>query len=551
MSPNVEHQFSVTGEADARHEIEETVHTVLYPGTEVMTDVGGLHFKHAGKSVLVPQPSDDPSDPLNWSVWWKMVIMAGMCITTFNWTVGPLAISSQVPYYVAEWDSSLPDVIQFVGVSILVLGFSNFFWVPIGRAYGRRPLALMANLMNIASMIWRAQAKSYGSFMGACVVTGIACGPSETLPGMLVTDVMFLHQRGFYMSLYLWIAWSGTLIGPVIAGVMSDRYGWRSFWWLCTAIAVFSLLFQVFLMPETRWGERHVGIAHDVVAEPSGFDATEGKTDIRLEEAAQQSTNVNEVVIRLTGKPSKAQFSPWGKFDKTNAAGIFPALIMPFRLFAYPIVVWSSFVFSWAASMLVIINVTQSQAFAGPPWNMSATDVGYTNFGAIVGAALSLVVAGPLSDWVSAFLTRRNKGIREPEMRLLALFPFAVSCLLGGILVAVGYQHQWSWRAIVIGGYSLLGLVIPALSAISLTYAIDCYKPVAGEILVAATMVKNLWAYGMTRFFNNWIVDAGYVTPIMTDTALAIFFAGLAIPLYFVGKRLRGWTKDSPAHREI
>lgn len=40
--------------------------------------------------------------------------MAGMCITTFNWTVGPLAISSQVPYYVAEWDSSLPDVIQFV-----------------------------------------------------------------------------------------------------------------------------------------------------------------------------------------------------------------------------------------------------------------------------------------------------------------------------------------------------------------------------------------------------------------------------------------------------
>lgn len=80
---------------------------------------------------------------------------------------------------------------------------------------------------------------------------------------------------------------------------------------------------------------------------------------------------------------------------------------------------------------------------------------------------------------------------------------------------------------------------------------IDCYKPVAGEILVAATMVKNLWAYGMTRFFNNWIVDVGYITPIMVDTGLAIFFVGLAIPLFFVGKRFRRWTKDSPAHREI
>lgn len=153
--------------------------------------------------MLVPQPSDDPADPLNWSFMWKMLSMVGMVITTFSWTVGPLAISSQVPYYMMEWNRSLPDVIQFVshnvlssilhranleskiGVSILVLGFSNFMWVPIGRVFGRRPMAFLANLLNIASMVWRAEAKSYGSFMGACVLTGIACGPSETLPGMV------------------------------------------------------------------------------------------------------------------------------------------------------------------------------------------------------------------------------------------------------------------------------------------------------------------------------------------------------------------------------
>lgn len=43
-----------------------------------------------------------------------MLSMLGMVITTFSWTVGPLAISSQVPYYMAEWNSSLPDTIQFV-----------------------------------------------------------------------------------------------------------------------------------------------------------------------------------------------------------------------------------------------------------------------------------------------------------------------------------------------------------------------------------------------------------------------------------------------------
>ena len=64
-------------------------------------------------------------------------------------------------------------------------------------------------------------------------------------------------------------------------------------------------------------------------------------------------------------------------------------------------------------------------------------------------------------------------------------------------------------------------------------------------------MVKNLWAYGMTRYFNVWIVEAGYVVPIMTDTALAMFFILLAIPVYFVGKRFRGWTKNSSVHREL
>lgn len=82
--------------------------------TDYLSIVGELHFKHSGRNVLVPQPSDDPADPLNWSFMWKMLSMAGMAITTFSWTVGPLSISSQVPYYMMEWNRSLPDVIQFV-----------------------------------------------------------------------------------------------------------------------------------------------------------------------------------------------------------------------------------------------------------------------------------------------------------------------------------------------------------------------------------------------------------------------------------------------------
>lgn len=46
-------------------QLEQELHTEIYPGTEIMIDVGTHRFvKSQGQSVLVPQPSDDEHDPL-------------------------------------------------------------------------------------------------------------------------------------------------------------------------------------------------------------------------------------------------------------------------------------------------------------------------------------------------------------------------------------------------------------------------------------------------------------------------------------------------------
>lgn len=55
------------------------------------------------------------------------------------------------------------------GVAILVLGFSNFIWVPMSTCFGRRPVMILSALICAVSSIWRAKATSYGSFMGASV----------------------------------------------------------------------------------------------------------------------------------------------------------------------------------------------------------------------------------------------------------------------------------------------------------------------------------------------------------------------------------------------
>jgi hypothetical protein len=93
-----------------------------------MADVGSHHFVKGGSHVLVPQPSADPHDPLNWSPMWKGLCIAASTGVTFTQGFGPLALAPMFPYYIKDFDSNLADVVKFTGVAILVLGFSNFIW---------------------------------------------------------------------------------------------------------------------------------------------------------------------------------------------------------------------------------------------------------------------------------------------------------------------------------------------------------------------------------------------------------------------------------------
>ena len=49
--------------------------------------------------------------------------------------MGPLSIAPMIPNLIEAFDSNLNDVVQFTGVAILVLGFSNFIWYVVFLRY--------------------------------------------------------------------------------------------------------------------------------------------------------------------------------------------------------------------------------------------------------------------------------------------------------------------------------------------------------------------------------------------------------------------------------
>ncbi|KAJ5231901.1 Major facilitator superfamily domain general substrate transporter [Penicillium citrinum] len=536
----------------ALHQIEEELGTTIYPGTEIMADVGAHHFvKSSSKSdrVLVPQPSQDPHDPLNWSRFWKMSAMAISTATSFSQGLGPLALAPMFPQLMEAFNSDLASVVQFTGVCILVLGFSNFFWIPIQTSYGRRPVLIFSTLICLVSNIWRAEAQSYGSYMGACVLNGFGAGPAETSQPEIITDIMFLHERGAYNTLYFTAYFGSLMVGPIIAGPMAEHVGWRSFFWLNVGILGLVLLLQIFLFPETKWHRTRPVETHE---SQSAVQKTNCESEKPIEVLQHENIEVEEASERdpylHRGSPSKQQFKLW-QLDGNNLKTVFISFWIPWKMLAFPIVELSAFVVSWSASVFLTLNLTQSQAFAEPPYNFNSQTIGFFNFAILIGAFIGLATNGPFSDWVSMKATRKNKGIREPEMRLPAMAVYVVIMIIGNFVVAFGYEYKWDWRAIVIIGYTAAGIQVAALPAITSTYAVDSYKPVAGSIFVSITVNKNLWGYGFSKFITPWVEESGFVKPIMLNMCLCTLWCLCAIPFYFYGKKFRGWTAKSAVHK--
>lgn len=79
--------------------------------------------------------------------------------------------------------------------------------------------------------------------------------------------------------------------------------------------------------------------------------------------------------------------------------------------------------------------------FSAPPYNFSVRSVGATNLSSFVASVIGTMIAGPLIDGIVKRMSKRNKGVFEPEFRL----PIMVTYLL---FTATGF-FGWGQAAFV------------------------------------------------------------------------------------------------------
>ena len=237
---------------------------------------------------------------------------------------------------------------------------------------------------------------------------------------------------------------------------MASNVGWRNFWWLNVAVNTFVFVAVLVGFPETKWHRPHANeiganapIRDFIGSEKQHIRHDSGSVAVPLgpSEVPRDAGSNNAVTDTYTGKGRPSNYQ-WRILQPAShpLQSLVAEFILPWRLIFYPIVLFASFVVSFSSTCYLMITFVQSEGLGGKPYHFNSQTVGFTNFASLVGAFLGLLTAGPASDIISAILTKRNKGIREPEMRLIAMVPYAVIMVLGNFIVGFGLQHSWDWK---------------------------------------------------------------------------------------------------------
>lgn len=309
----------------------------------------------------------------------------------------------------------------------------------------------------------------------------------------------------------------------------------------------FNFITLLFCFPETKF-PRHI---QTQAAQPESKTLPNMEGNPKNDDHTVHFDQIENADKRVTevggGRPSKTQFKPWQAPDPRWKAFCFRDIVAPVYAFSFPIILWAGLNVAGPANILLYWNLTQSSVLGSPPYSFSPSAVGYSNFAFVVGI-IGLATAGPFSDWITARATFCNNGLREAEMRLPALISYFATTVVGMVVGALEYSRQWDWPVILVVGYGFSGLCVTAVPTIAISYAVDCYKPISGEIMVVTTVIKNTCGFVMSYWVPPLAAREGWLVPTMIELSLTIGLMLLGIPLYYLGKRLRQLSRMSRVH---
>lgn len=296
----------------------------------------------------------------------------------------------------------------------------------------------------------------------------------------------------------------GVAFGIIIDGAIINKYPWQYIYWINAPIVALICVLVTFTFPETSF--RRPALQTVTKAQHRHIDVSNNKTWV-------QNLSL---------------------YSRVWTQESFLTLFMrPWLGLMLPAVLWATLVWAVGVGFMVAISSNVALAF-GMTYHLGPLQVAYCCFAGIIASLMGLVGA-PLADKLSHRSVLKNRGIREPEMRLPAAFPAIITATAGLVLYGAGIRYRLHWIVPTLG-IALENFTIVAGTVVALVYAVDSHKPISEEVVTCILGYKALFGFLLAFYTNKWVMTEGYLNAFGEMAAIS---AAFAVPMWIFGKRMR------------
>ncbi|KAI5963657.1 uncharacterized protein KGF55_002537 [Candida pseudojiufengensis] len=517
--------------------------------------------------VLIPQPTDSPNDPLNWSNPKKILqfslLIFYTALTAATSNDAGAAQDSLNEIYGISYDAMNTGA----GVLFAAIGINCWLLAPSVDLYGRKISYLICLAASVGGCIWFSVSRKTSDTIWSQLFVGAGESAAEAMVQVSICDLFFQNNLGSVLTLYIAATSIGTYLGPLIAGFIAQyqTFRWVGGW---GAIITFvTLVVFIFGLEESSFNRQ----AHFKVFESSSINESQeniyndektNKIDdskLASDEEKGEFTNPTIVksnlenyvsnVIAEEDKPKSywrriSPITPAHNIEGFGFKQYGQRLLFNLKIFQYPIVLFSGLLWALQDAFLSFYLTSEDTTYYDPPYNKSNTGVALMNIPCLIGAILGCIFAGYISDLHVDWLAKRNGGVMEAEFRLYLLFVTLFISPLGLLLFGIGTDRDWPWPVMYVG-LGLVGFGFGSVGDCSSTYSITSYPDLVLQSMVAISLINNLIACLFTFCCSIWLDASGTTNTYIALAVIDFVTIGLIIPFIYYGKDLRKHSKKS------
>ncbi|KAH8811170.1 major facilitator superfamily domain-containing protein [Xylogone sp. PMI_703] len=463
---------------------------------------------------LVPQPSDNPDDPLNWSSAMKLLVVLQVSWLAF---LGPMAAAVANPAFVPlskAFDLTVVEASYELTMYICFAGVGPLLVIPFANIYGRRPVYLLGNLIGAITNIIAGYSPTWAGIMVTRAFNGIAAGSPGAIGAATICDLFCMHERGFYMGIFTLFLTNGPHLAPLMGGFVAQYLSWNWCFRIPGFIQLGTFVFTLFFLPETLYS-RNNAMSH------------------------KQHTYMDRLLFRVSLTDRKLQLKDFWKclYMLKYLAVTLPGLYY-MTAFGYGSVLFAT---------------TGSQLFK-EFYDFSVSQTGLMlSVPLLIGCVIGEANAGWLTDWMVRRYAKKNDGVRMPEARLDALW-FGLLTPIGVIIEGICLTHYKtvSWVGTAFGmGIANCGL--QCATTVTYAYTTDCYKAQSAEISSLLNVFRSVYSMTISFYaipFGNKVkFEYAWLTFALLN--LAFFIPMMSLRWWGVKLREKKWQAPPQFHNDL